>query len=111
MTTKKSLEALKGTTFGDLFDLPAQDAPSTLNPLTMEEFNENVVPVAMRVLYDIMMDKNAKEYSRTEAAKILLDRSLGKPVSKQLNGEITDPEALEAMLPRVIQRPRETPKE
>lgn len=109
MTRKKVMQTLKGTTFQDLFDLPTETDPSRINPLNDEEFNENVVPIAKGVLYDILMDPKEKAYSRIEAARELLNRSLGKPIMKNFNAEI-DAESMADILPKVVQRkPKEEP--
>ena len=110
MTKKKTIQALKGTSFNDLFDLPAEEEPARINPLNDDEFNENIVAIAKGVLYDIMMDPKEKAYTKIEAARELLNRALGKPVAKTLNADM-DPEDLADMLPKVVQRPKETPKE
>ena len=109
--TKKTFKALKGTTWADLFDLPQDIDPKRINPLNDDEFNENIVAIAKGVLYDIMMDPSEKAYTKIEAARELLNRSLGKPVSKNINADM-DPEDLAEILPQVVRRkPVEIPKE
>lgn len=101
------MQALKGTNYNDLFDLPIEEEPTRLNPLNDEEFNENIVAIAKGVLYGILMDPREKAYSRIEAARELLNRSLGKPIMKQFTSEL-DAASLTEMLPKVVQRPKET---
>lgn len=110
---KKTFQALKGTTYGQLFDLPAEVEPARINPIDNQEFDESIVAIAKGVLYDILMDPTEKAYSRIEAARELLNRSLGKPIGKNFTAEV-DTEAIYDSLPKVIQRPKETkeqPKE
>lgn len=111
MTSKKVIDALKGTTFGDFFDLP-NEIPEPVKPAFKDEesFNEAVVPIALSVLYDIMMDPTEKAYTKIEAARELLNRARGKPGIRESNGGIVDPEELTAALPTIVQRPKETPK-
>lgn len=110
MTKKKTAEALKGTSWKDLFDLPAEEEPKRINPLNDTEFNENIVAIAKGVLYDIMMDPNEKAYTKIEAARELLNRSLGKPVSKNINADM-DPDELSEILPQVVRRKKDVPPE
>lgn len=107
MTSKKVLDTLKGTTFGDFFELPNDEEPAKPEFKDEESFNEAVVPIALSVLYDIMMDPREKAYTKIEAARELLNRARGKPGIRESNGGITDPEELAAALPRIVQRPKE----
>lgn len=103
MSAKKTAQALKGTTFTDLFDLPAQVDPPRLNPINREEFNENIAAVALGVLYDILMDPNEKGYVKIEAAKELMNRAEGKPMSKTSTGDL-DADQMNDLLPVVVRR-------
>ena len=107
---KKSFQVLKGTTYNDLFDLPAETEPARINPLDDTEFNENIVAIAKGVLYDILMDPKERAYSRIEAARELLNRALGKPITKNFTAEV-DTDSIFDTLPKVIQRPKEQPPE
>jgi hypothetical protein len=107
MTKKQTMRGLKGTTFTDLFDLPQQEDPPRLNPLNDEEFNENIVAIAKGVLYDILMDPKEKAYTKIEAARELLNRSLGKPVARNMNADAGDIDFNE-ILPRIVRRAPES---
>jgi hypothetical protein len=107
---KKTFQALKGTTFGQLFDLPVEADPPRINPIDNQEFDENVVAICKGFLYGVMMDHTQPSYVRIEASRELLNRALGKPVTKNFTAEV-DPESIYDTLPKVIQRPKEIPPE
>lgn len=108
--TKRTAKALKGSTYENLFDLPLEEEPPRINPLNDEEFNENIVAIAKGVLYNILMDPKEKAYTKIEAAKELLNRSLGKPVTKNFTGEL-DERSMDEILPRIVRRPPEAKEE
>lgn len=89
MTKKNSTDthkALKATTFYQLFDMPE----TILKPVTQEELLEDIPAIALRIVLDVMRDPDTPGYVKLQAAKELLDRSMGKPVTKNIE-VIEDP--------------------
>jgi hypothetical protein len=84
MSNRKTLRALKGTTFTDLFDLPAQAKPVRPVIVDRDEFNENLPAIALGIIYDIMMSPDSAAYVKIEAARELMNRAEGKPVQRQV---------------------------